>query len=437
MTTPNNKRTVAVIGSGPAGAVAAIALKRQGFEPTLYEKVDPIEAVKEAMRTGEDVSLQFSTIGGGFSVLANGLKALQHLGLYDDILALNIDKLLAMNFMRMDGSDLAVKPTAKAGEIDARHMLRSTFHNAIMKAVHRANIKTYGGKKLINLEQDENGVTVWFEDGTVITADFVVGADGIHSTTRKLVFPEALKPIVFGIGYTAVLDRGTLADGTVVEFDYQMGAYVDGVEGRMVFISRCGPKDGEVFVADMDNSKWLDQNEDWRPVTDLPKETAKLAEMVESWGAPRSVVTCTRHVKRITPANIYDLPDLSTFYKGRVVLVGDAAHGTIPFYGQGLNQALEDAGVLADLWGHFGANEYEKTFALYNKIRVPRVQLCAANARTTAKRMKAGNKRGERIGRFFMKIAFGITNFFGLDDEVYYHDFRDDVKKAVPDIQFV
>ncbi|KAI9332773.1 hypothetical protein BDR26DRAFT_921577 [Obelidium mucronatum] len=431
-----NGKRVAIIGSGPAGAITAIALKRQGFEPTLYEKVAPIEEIEEAIKSGEDVSLQFSPIGGGFSVLTNGLKALAHLGLYDDIKALDIDKVHAMHFMRIDGSDLAVKPTAKKGEIDALRMLRTNLQNAIMKAVHRAGIKTYGGKKLVNLTQAADDVTVFFEDGTSVTADFVVGADGIHSMTRKLVFPEAPKPEVFGIGYTAVLDRGVLPDGTKIEFDYQMGAYVDGVEGRMVFISRCGKHDGELFVADLDNTKWLEQNEDWRPVTDLPKEAAKLAALIESWGVPQSVVTCMRHVKRITPANIYDFQDMDVFYKGRVVLVGDAAHGTIPFYGQGLNQGIEDAGVLADLWGHFGADGYEKVFQLYNKIRVPRVQKCAANARTTAKRMKAGTKSGERVGRFFMKLAFRFTNIFGLDDGVYYHDFRDDVRKEVPGIQF-
>ncbi|ORY51093.1 hypothetical protein BCR33DRAFT_846726 [Rhizoclosmatium globosum] len=167
------------------------------------------------------------------------------------------------------------------------------------------------------------------------------------------------------------------------------------------------------FVADLNPAKLFDAGDDWRPYTDLPKESAKLAELVASWGTNA---------------------DYSRQF-GRVVLVGDSAHGTVPFYGQGLNQAIEDAGVLSDLFGYF-EDDYKKVFEVYDKIRVPRTRLCSAAARKTAARMKASSKMDLRIGRFMMKLVFNILSLIGADDEVYFHDYRDDVKKAIPDIQF-
>ncbi|KAJ3068587.1 hypothetical protein HDU99_003155, partial [Rhizoclosmatium hyalinum] len=301
-----------------------------------------------------------------------------------------------------------------------------------MKASHEAGIKTIVTRKITDLVQSDKEVTITFENGTVVTADFVVGADGIHSKTRKLVFPEVEKPIVCCTGHIGVFDLTVFPR----DFDLNTGLYSDPLNSRMIFTSRCSDSEGDmqVFEFASETQGQVDGDDEWRPYTDLPAESAKLAKVVESWGAAPNLVECVKHTVRITPVNIYDLPDLSTFYRGRVVLVGDAAHGTVPTYGQGVNQAIEDAGVLADLLGHFQDTEYKKAFALYDSIRIPRTRLCAASARTTMQRMKANSKLDMKIGRFMMKTAFRIMRTFGMDDEVFFHDFRQDVIKAVPDI---
>ncbi|KAJ3073704.1 hypothetical protein HDU99_001860, partial [Rhizoclosmatium hyalinum] len=427
----------AIIGSGLAGAVTAIALKRQGFEPTLYDKVDPIESLKESIRKAEPVSIQFGEVGGGLSILGNGVKGLTHLGLKSVIDQVqNEDPLQEMNFLLLDGSDRVPRKTQKKGDVQSIQVLRSKLHYALMKAVTAAGIKAFAGKKIKTLVQSDNDVTVEFEDGTKTVSDYVVGADGIHSPTRKLIFPDAPKPECFGVGYVGACDRGTLRDGTVVDFDYHGGVYSDPLNKRLIFGARCGENEGAFMVCDLSPVKPLDSADDWRPYNDLPKESAQLADLAASWGAPPNLVICLRHAKRISPANLYDLPDIHEFHKGRVILVGDAAHGTIPLYGQGLNQAIEDAGVLADLMGHF-QDDYKKAFELYDKIRIPRTHLCAAEARKTGVRMKASTKFEMKFGRFMMKLVFNILNYFNLDDEIYYHDFRDDVKKAVPNIKLV
>ncbi|ORY48131.1 hypothetical protein BCR33DRAFT_763878 [Rhizoclosmatium globosum] len=304
-----------------------------------------------------------------------------------------------MTFALLDGSDRIPKKTQK--EISRPFLSLDQSSMLLLCGLLFHGIKAFGGKKIKNLTQSDDEVTVEFEDGSQVVAELL----------------------------------RTLPDGTEIDFDCQRAIYGDPVNSRFIFGARCEKTTGAFFVADLNATKPLDGGDDWRPYTDLPKESSELADLVASWGAAQNVVNCIRYAKRINPANLYDLPNLSTFYKGRVVLVGDAAHGTIPFYGQGLNQAFEDAGVLGDLLGHFQDKDYGAAFAAYDQIRVPRAHLCAAEARKNAGRMKASNHVQMKIGRFVMRLVFTIMNAFGVDDEVYYHDFRDDVIKTIPGIQ--
>ncbi|KAJ3293359.1 hypothetical protein HDU79_000395 [Rhizoclosmatium sp. JEL0117] len=425
-------KTVAIIGSGPAGALAALALKKKGFEPTLYDRVEQIEALNEASDTEVPLGIRFSDNGGGMSIMGNGSKALAHMGLLD-LFQQNEDNLLSdpSNFMLIDGSDRITRSPSKIKSI---RLLRSGLHATLMKAVSSAGIKTFGAKKLKSLVQSETNVTVTFEDGSAVVADFVVGADGIHSMTRRLVFPDAPPPTLFGAGFVGIVDLS--ANLNHLDFDSNGGIYSDPLNARLVFASLCGDKDGEVFVVELDSAKKIEQADDWREYADLQREAGKVADLVASWGAAPVLVESLRRARRITPANLYDLPDIQSFHKGRVVLVGDSAHGTVPFYGQGLNQAIEDVGVLYDLFGHFKETDYKTAFSVYDQIRVPRTRICSAEARKVASRMKASSNMDLKIGRFMMKLVFKIINFFRLDDEVYYHDYRDDIRKVVPNVKF-
>ncbi|KAJ3073233.1 hypothetical protein HDU99_002003, partial [Rhizoclosmatium hyalinum] len=80
--------------------------------------------------------------------------------------------------------------------------------------------------------------------------------------------------------------------------------------------------------------------------------------------------------------------------------------------------------------------DYKTAFSVYDQIRVPRTRICSAEARKVASRMKASSNMDLKIGRFMMKLVFKIINFFRLDDEVYYHDYRDDIRKVVPNAKF-
>ncbi|ORY48072.1 FAD/NAD(P)-binding domain-containing protein [Rhizoclosmatium globosum] len=428
-------KRVAVIGAGPAGAITAIALKRQGFEPTLYDKVTVVEDVLAAIKRDESVSVAFSQDGGGFSISGNGVKVIKHLGLWDYFAENHNDPILELNLMLFDGSDRITRNTHKAEKEQSIHIMRGKLQTVLMKAAHDMGINVYGGKKLQSVTQTTEDVTLEFVDGTVAVVDFVVGADGINSKVRRLVFPEVPSAVVRGTGYATVCDVVN-PDGTDIGFfNHHAGIYSDPLNHRFIFTSRVGKTEGDVKIYLLDKSQPLEGGDDWRPVTDLPKEAEKLGDLLQSWGAVPGVVEGIRRAKRINPVNLYDLADMPTFYKGRVVLVGDAAHGTVPLYGQGLNQALEDGGVLGDLMGHFQDTEYTKAFEVYDQIRIPRTRMTSAVARQTMSRMMVSSYPQQVIARFMMRTVINIKEFLGKDDEVLFHDFRDDVRAAVPGIQ--
>ncbi|KAJ3279688.1 hypothetical protein HDU79_000372 [Rhizoclosmatium sp. JEL0117] len=428
-------KTVTVIGSGLAGAITAFGLKKQGFEVTLYDRVDPIETLKETLRTGVSQPIEFGDHGGSLAVLGNGLKALGHLGLLEHVKHLRDGPVMEQNFMLLDGSDRMVRKFTHDDQ-KPMHTLRHRLHQAVVNAATGAGIKLYGAKKIKNLTQTEDEVTVEFEDGTTVVSDFVVGADGIHSKTRKLLFPDAPEPEVKGTGKIALVNIGTYPDGSVVEFNHHPGIYSNPLTAITIFTAPFTATEGEVKIFQMDAFKPVDAEDDWRPVSDLPTESTNLADEVASWGTHPSIVNCVRHARRISPVNLYDLPDLPRFHKGRVVLVGDAAHGMLPFLTQGLGQSIEDASVLCDLLGHYQDKDYKTAFAKYDEIRVPRAHMVAGESRTTYSRLKAANGFQMKFGRFMMRLVFSILNFLGKMDDISLHDCRDDVVKAVPGIKF-
>ncbi|KAJ3116442.1 hypothetical protein HK100_001065 [Physocladia obscura] len=431
--------SVIVIGAGPVGAATALGLQQRGFDVRLFDRIDLTAAMQEAQRSKQaTVRVEFSETpgGGGVSLSRNGLTALETLGVLEPVLRCPHVPVAHFSMMKADGTDPINHFALRHKAASVKQFLRHTLHTPILKACSDAGIKITVSKKLVHVVEIDGGVRAEFADGTVATADFLIGADGIHSVTRRIVFPETPKPKFWSIGYIGVFERGQVVDGVPVECDEVMGLYNDQVSGNFIFTTDCSEKYGSWMIMQVDKGPANDQVEDdeWRPYTDLPTESKKLAGVVEGWGVPQSMVNCVRFANRITPVSIYDLHDMSTFSKGRVLLVGDAAHGTIPTIGQGLNTGFEDAAVLSDLFAEFpasnAAENYKTVFELYDKIRLPRVRAIYLSARDVGTRMKAKSEFQARVGRFMMRTVFSLLSLFGVGD-VGVYDYRKDVEKVL------
>ncbi|KAJ3278614.1 hypothetical protein HDU79_001428, partial [Rhizoclosmatium sp. JEL0117] len=186
--------TVIIVGSGLVGAATALAFHQVGIKCTLYDQVNPVEAVMDGR------AIEFGASGGCVSIQAGGLRVLKTLGLLDECIEKGQPHPY-LSFSKINGSSQIVADARtsnkKAGETDPKlqtplQILRSTLHNILMRACHRVGIKTLINKKLLDIKQNSDSVTVTFVDGTEATADLLIGADGIHSATRRKVFGDNL-----------------------------------------------------------------------------------------------------------------------------------------------------------------------------------------------------------------------------------------------------
>ncbi|KAJ3206567.1 hypothetical protein HDU83_003032 [Entophlyctis luteolus] len=429
---------VLVIGGGPVGATAALVLKKHGYDVTIYDKLDVVAAIQQAQASGTAPEIHFGEVqGGSLSLYTNGLLCLDRLGLLDDLLKLPHNVMTETGYMKMDGSDLITRLTAPPGKFKypPQFFLRSVVHGMLMQACNRNGIHLITSKKLTDLTQTDLDVTCRFDDNTVIQADLVIGCDGIHSAVRRNIFPEALKPVFWRSGYLGVFQRGMPVGDHKLDFKRSTagGIYSDAVSGRMIYTANCNKTTGAWFVLKSEVETPIDiELDSWRPTTDLPTESKNLAAVVSEWGAPADVVETITHAKRITPVNIYDLPDLPSFHKGRVILLGDAAHGTMPIIGQGFCGGLEDVAVLSELLDKYPEpKDYATVFELFDKIRIPRVRAVTKASREVSARLKAPTATKAAIGRVMMKVIFAIKALVGAQDAIVEHDYRTDIQNVL------
>jgi FAD-dependent urate hydroxylase len=246
------------------------------------------------------------------------------------------------------------------------------------EAVRRgANIEY--GKRLVDAETSPDGsVTARFEDGTEAEGDLLIGADGIHSRTRRIIDPSAP-----GTRYIPVLNIGGYA--REVRVQAQPGTFLM-VFGKRAFFGYAVHPSGEV---------WWFANP---PRADEPTGAELAAIGTEQWremlmdlfaGDDSPAV----EIIRSTPGKLagwatYDLPSVPTWHRGSLVIIGDAAHATAPSSGQGASMAIEDAVVLSRCLRDLP--DTRQAFAAYERLRRARVERIVAHGARTSNSKAAG-----------------------------------------------
>lgn len=331
-------KTALIIGGGIAGPVTAMALRRVGIEPVIFE----------AYGRGSDGVGAFLTLG------VNGLAALEILGLRDTVEALG----MATPEMKMisKGRELASLPMA------ARTVSRAELYQALRDEAVRRGVAVEYGKRLTDAQVTPDGVQARFADGTTAEGDLLIGADGLRSATRTIIDPHAPRPRHIGL-----LNVGGYARG--------MGRPGEPGVAHMVFGRRCFfgyfvHPDGEVWwFANPPSRREPDRaellavtSEQWR---------ARLVDLFrDDTGPMLDIIAAT---EEIFPGwNTYDFPRVPTWHNRRMVIIGDAAHATSPSSGQGASLAIEDALVLAKCLRD--RPDTEQAFAAFQSLRRERVE---------------------------------------------------------------
>jgi 2-polyprenyl-6-methoxyphenol hydroxylase-like FAD-dependent oxidoreductase len=331
---------VVIVGGGIGGLTAAVALRQRGFAPRMYEAAPELREV-----------------GAGIWVPPNAMQVLARLGLADAI--------------AREGSPIrtAELRDAKAGVLqraDLSYAEREFGHPTV--AVHRGRLQRvladaagrdaiHTGAQCTGVEQRGERVAVRFADGSETAADVVIGADGLRSAVRQSIFPGMPLRYSGQTSYRATVDY-TLPPG----FD-GMGWEVWSAGARVGF-SAIGH--GEVY--------WYVTRDAPAGGTDAPGTLrATLDAVAAAFPAPVPALIAATDPARVTRTDITDLAPIASWHRGRVALLGDAAHATTPNLGQGGAQAMEDAWVLADRLVAAHPSP-EAAFAGYEHIRMPKAR---------------------------------------------------------------
>jgi 2-polyprenyl-6-methoxyphenol hydroxylase-like FAD-dependent oxidoreductase len=391
----NSSLHALIIGGGIAGPTLALFLKKIGMTSTVYE----------AHSLRED-------IGGGFQISPNGMKVLDKIGIAKKIAEAGYYS-PTWRFLDPQGKVLV---RFQNGRIErygqpAVALSRSTFHKILMEEVEKQAIRMEYQKRLSGITyKDNTKVIAHFADGTSAEGDFLVGADGVWSATRNIVFPEAPKPSYTRfIGLGGFVPQAAVPDMT--HEDRNCMNMVFGAEGAFGFCK--SSEDSVMWWCHLVSEKELSREE----LAAIPTEKIRqdLLNLYKGW--PEPVGSLLRKAPDTIKTNIYEIPSLPRWYKNRVVLIGDAAHAMNPTAGQGASTSLEDAMYLAKLLRQ-SPDRLEKVFAEFEQQRRPRVEKIIAKAQSLSKDKKPAGPVVTFLRNKFMTVFFTL---FGerMMDELY------------------
>jgi salicylate hydroxylase len=318
---------VAVIGGGIGGLAAALSLRAAGFDVQVYEQ-----------------SRAVSEIGAGIQIAPNASRILHRLGLGPALDRRGVRPVAVHQRRWDDGRTLQRAPLG--AELEAAygapyyHFHRADLLAALAGALPAERLHT--SHRLASIEDRGESVALGFANGETAEAEIVVGADGIHSAVRGLLFgPEA--PRFTG----CIAYRGLVPAERLRHLDLEVTANNwMGPHRHFVHYFVAGATLVN-FVAVVEQESWT--RESW---TD-PGEIADALAAFEGWHPDvRAIIGA---VDQTFKWALFDREALPQWSKGRVTLLGDACHAMLPFMAQGAGQAIEDGATLAACLVQHGA----------------------------------------------------------------------------------
>jgi 2-polyprenyl-6-methoxyphenol hydroxylase-like FAD-dependent oxidoreductase len=244
----------------------------------------------------------------------------------------------------------------------------------LLKELERQEIPIHYSSRIQEIASDEHQVLAKFTNGSTARGSILIGADGIHSRTREIIFPEAPSP-----SYTGLITVGGFAEHDALkprdETQQFRSHLIFGLNGFFGYgyHDRSNPS-ALMWWSHLQRKDAPSANELRSASTDVLCE--QVLHHHKGWAQPVELIL--RNTHRLLWGPVDDLPELARWSKDRVVLIGDAAHAITPHAGQGASLALEDAISLAK---HLRRADHEEAFLRYQEDRHQRVQKIVSDAR--------------------------------------------------------
>lgn len=324
---------ITIIGAGIGGLTTAISLQQKGFDVCIFEQ-----------------SQELKPVGAGIILANNAMQVYEKLGLKKAIEAKGTP-IRSMNI-----TDAKLSPLSKIdlSYFEKKHKVKTiVIHRGHLQKIlldQLNSIKIHLGHHLHSVRSQKEGYALQFENGTVYTASILIGADGLNSKVRNLLFTDHKIRKANQICW-----RGITQFELAQNYKQELNEAWGGSE-RFGFVP-----------VDKNKVYWYALKSFEKDINEF--SVNKIASYFSTYHPLiKSLINSTPKTQ-INTAEIADLKPNSFWYQDKVCLIGDAAHATTPNMGQGACQAIEDAYVLAACLQKF---KIDKAFQKYQKIRLPK-----------------------------------------------------------------
>ncbi len=347
---------MAVIGGGIGGLAAALSLLRAGFDVHIYEQA---RALRE--------------LGAGIVISPNATRILHGLGLADELAKAGVAPMAFRQRRWEDGRTLLRSPLAEISPPPFGYPLYAAHRADILAILAEAlpADRLHLGCRLTSLADDGARVILQFENRVPVIADAVVGADGIHSTVRGLLFGAEHPRFTGCVAYRGLVPAERLAQINLpVELQLWLGP------GKHFVHYPVSGNRLINFVCLVERSAWT--KESWT-------EPGQVADVLAAYaGWHEQVRAIIGAVKETFIWGLFDRDPLKQWSVGRVTLLGDACHPMLPFLAQGAAQAMEDGATLATCLTM--ARDIPEALKRYQNLRLPRTAKIQTIARGNMRR---------------------------------------------------
>jgi salicylate hydroxylase len=342
---------IAIVGAGIGGLTLSIALRQRGLLAELYEQAGAL-----------------AEIGAAVALSANATRELRRLGVLDGVVAASTEPTELIYRDGRTGGRIAAHAVRNGGAYEARFGAPYCgIHRADLQLVLGAAIakdRVHLGRRLVGLSERDQVVTLTFADGGTAEADCVIAADGVRSAARRHVSggDQLLYSRTSGFrGIVPVSRLPSLPDPQAIQFWMGPSAHL--------LHYAIGRDSGHVnFLAVVEGPR------DWaNPERGLVHSNdAEALALFKGWHpAVTEMISSVRHDLRW---GLFLAKPMRRWRRGRVVLIGDAAHAMLPHHGQGANTTIEDAVTLAELIAD-GHDDLPAVFEAYERLRRTRTRM--------------------------------------------------------------
>ena len=368
---------ILIVGAGIGGLVSALCLNKKGYEVEIYEQSEVL-----------------SELGAGVQLSPNATRVLDYLKLTDDLKP-HVFEPRSFQFLNyktekiISKRELGLKIQDDFGfpNFDVH---RADLQKVLLNKVEEEGIKILTNMKVIDVGNEENKAYIKINEEK-IKADIVIGADGIHSVVREKIFEKKESSFTGNVAWRMLIPVDSLPRDLILP-DTTVWL---GPKKHFVSYHVSGGKNLNC-VCLVEQDGWT--NESWSERGNIED----LREVYNGWNQTIETLLKIANPNTLYRWALHDRPPMKQWSKGRIILLGDAAHPMLPFLAQGAAMAIEDGAVLADCISSYKDNE--KSLKYFEQIRKPRTSFVQLAARRNAKILHLSG-----LAAFFRNIVMGYA----------------------------